>query len=335
MNTSEYDSLSNSIKRKRIGRLASQAAGLYPIDAAITRLHCFATNPLYTVRCADGTRYILRMAYPGWRTLEDLYAEAAWLEALDRDTDIGAPRIIRAKNGETVLPMKNPEVPYTWNATLMTWVDGRLLAHYLTSPNLEKFGELFARLHIHGKTWTPPEGFTRRRFEHYISRDEPNVLFSDEVLNSFCELDRKSLIWAGNKVESEYAGLDSSDLRVIHCDLWHENVKLHYGLLHPFDFEDTVWGYRLHDISMGMLDLLETVGNERYSELLAAFRQGYIKHLEWPAGSLETLQIGRMLWLANWRARFRRESLTGKVREYGLIFRKFEATGTLHIPDSV
>ena len=42
-----------------------------------------------------------------------------------------------------------------------------------------------------------------------------------------------------------------ADLRVIHCDLWHENVKLHRGRLRPFDFEDTVWGYRLHDLAMG------------------------------------------------------------------------------------
>ena len=54
---------------------------------------------------------------------------------------------------------------------------------------------------------------------------------------------------------------------------------------------------------MGMLDLLETVGSERYPHLLAACRSGYERWLAWPEGDLEVLQIGRLLWKANYVAR--------------------------------
>ena len=327
----DYASLTGAGKLRRVGRLATSALGHYNIEVAVIRIHCFATNLLYRVRAASGERFILRMANPGWRTMEDLRAEAAWLEALDRDTDIGAPKAVRAANGDTVLPMRGPGVPDTWHATLLTWIEGRLLAHYLSCANLEKMGDLFARLHIHGESWKPPRVFSTRRFEGFLSRGEPDVVFSDAVTKTFGERDREAFLRARGWVNNEYARLDCDDIRVIHCDLWHENIKLDRGRLRPFDFEDTVWGYRLHDIAMGMLDLLDTVGITRYGDLLAAFRLGYERLLDWPEGNLEVLQIGRLLWKSNHRARFARESLGPMVEKYGRVFRSFEQTGELRL----
>ena len=105
-------------------------------------------------------------------------------------------------------------------------------------------------------------------------------------------------------VESAYAEVDRADLRVIHCDLWHDNIKLHQGSLCPLDFEDTVWGFRAHDIAMAMLDLLETVGEEQYHDLFKAFRRGYEVKMDWPGDPIGPFQVGRLLWKINWVARF-------------------------------
>ena len=332
--TSGYDTLTPTGKLRRIGRLASHTArNSYDMEVTGVSLYCFATNPLYLVRSSDGKRYILRMGYPGWRSFDDLSAEAQWLLALDRDTDIQAPLPVLSKAGEAVVRATGQGVPCTWNATLMTWIEGRLLKHYLTPANMVKFGGLFARLHIHGKRWNPPEGFTGRRFEHYLSRGEPETLFSPDALTAVEPSVKDIFLKARETVELEYASLPRDDMRVIHCDLWHENVKLHHGKLRPFDFEDTVWGFRLHDIAMGMLDLLETVGAERYAELLPAFRSGYEEFLEWPPGSMEVLQMGRMLWTANWMARFRRDSLADALASRARSFRHLMDTGELKLFD--
>lgn len=328
----DFASLTRIGKIRRIGQLAAAALSEYDIRVHSQRIHSFATNLLYRVQSDTGERFVLRMAYPGWRTLEDLCAEAAWLDALHTDTDIGAPLVIRSSNGDSVLPMSGLGVPDTWYATLMTWVDGRLLAHHLTCANLERMGDLFARLHLHGKAWKPPSDFTTKRFVAFLSRGEPDAIFGDDVIQSFRDDDRHAFLLAREWVESEYSNLPRNDLRVIHCDLWHENIKLDHGRLRPFDFEDTIWGYRLHDIAMGMLDLLETVGHARYAELLASFRCGYERLLEWPEGNLEVLQIGRLLWKANQGARFARESLGPLSQQYGDIFRSFERTGELCLP---
>jgi Ser/Thr protein kinase RdoA (MazF antagonist) len=330
---SDFHHLTRTGQLRRLARLAAHALTAYDLRVESLRLHTFATNLLYRVRTTSGERYMLRLASPGWRTREDLLAEAAWLEALQRDTDLGAPAVVRASSGETVLPMTGLGVPSTWHTTLMTWVDGQFLAHHLTEANLERMGELFARLHLHAASWQPPAGFSQRRFEAFLSRGEPDVLFSAEVLQTLREDDHRALLVAREWVERAYAELDRGDLRVIHCDLWHENIKLDRGRLRPFDFEDTIWGYRLHDLAMGMLDLLETVGSARYAVLLAAVRRGYERLLAWPQGNLEVLQIGRLLWMANWVARFEREELGGTIQRYGAVVRRFEETGVLRLPE--
>jgi len=319
-------------KQRRVARLAAEALKAYDLRVSSLRAHAFATNLLYRVLSDTGERYVLRMAVPGWRTLADLQAEAAWLDALQRDTDVGAPAVVRTRGGEAVLSLRGPGVPDAWHATLMTWVDGRLLAHHLDEANLARLGELFARLHLHGQAWTPPAGFSQRRFEAFLSRGEPDALFEGGAIDGLRDDDRRAFLRARAWVEGAYASLDRGDLRVIHCDLWHENVKLDRGRLRPFDFEDTVWGYRLHDLAMGLLDLLETVGPERYPGLLAACRTGYERWLAWPEGDLGVLQIGRLLWKANWVARFQPASFGALGAAYGRVFRGFGDDGVLRMP---
>jgi Ser/Thr protein kinase RdoA (MazF antagonist) len=123
---------------------------------------------------------MLRLAYPGWRTLADLTAEALWLTALSEDTDIPVPAVLPTRDGELVLAVLSPEVPDVWPMTLMRYAPGRLLGHYLTPVNLEKMGRLFAQLHIHGASWLPPSDFTKRRFEHWLSRGEPDLISSSD-----------------------------------------------------------------------------------------------------------------------------------------------------------
>ncbi len=212
----------------------------------------------------------------------------------------------------------------------MSWIPGRLLGHYLTERNLDKMGALFAELHHHGAAWTPPAGFTTRRFEHWISRGEENLIVGDgqpaavapQPLPARDLLDRMH-----RHVELAYAAIDRSDLRVIHCDLWHDNIKLDRGVLHPFDFEDTVWGFRAHDIAMAMLDLLEATDEARYAELLAAFRRGYETSMAWPDDPIEPFQIGRLLWKINWVARHQPQGLTSMVEHHVPVFEEYERTG--------
>lgn len=335
-----YSDLTLAGKLRRLHDLARATLALYDLKSPELAIHCFETNPLYRVATASGERFMLRLATPGWRTFEDLQAEASWLGALSLETSMPVPHIVPARSGEPVLPMCLPGVPGTWNTTLMSWVPGRLLRHYLSERNLEKMGVLFAELHHHAASWQPPAGFTTRRFEHWLSRGEENLIAggahsaqSGGIAALSCRA-RDLLERLHLHVESAYAAIDRSDLRVIHCDLWHDNIKLYLGVLHPLDFEDTVWGFRAHDIAMAMLDLLEDTDEARYSVLLKAFRRGYQAHMAWPDDPIEPFQIGRLLWKINWVARRRPQRLMQMVECHIPLLDHYERTGQVLRPPS-
>lgn len=337
-----YNNLTDLGKLRRLRNLAITGLTHYDLTDPQLTYHGFETNLLFRVTAAGGERFMLRLAYPGWRTLADLQSEALWVNALSRDMDIPVPEILLARTGEHVLPLSSPGVPDVWHITMMRWAPGRLLGHYLSTPNLAKMGRLFAELHIHGAAWRIPGGFTTRRFEAWLSRGEPDLISLNGGSPAIAsDIDRKAAVPPAQRawivqmieqVEAAYAAIDRSDLRVIHCDLWHDNIKLHQGRLHPFDFEDTVWGYRAHDIAMAMLDLLETVGEERYPALLGAFKRGYGSLLPWPEDRIEPFQVGRMLWVINWVARHQPEHLARMIPRYIPVFEHYQRTGQVILP---
>jgi len=333
-----YHHLSNLGKLRRLRDLASLGLTHYDIKNPSVTYHGFETNLFYRVTAETGERFMLRLASPRWRTLEDLQSEAMWLNAINHETTIPVPSVMPTRSGENILSLSVPEVPDIWHMTLMRWIPGRLLGHYLNINNLEKMGRLFADLHHFSANWVPPAEFSKRRFEHWLSRGE------EDLLTDLIETDKRTpnarlpkvqiqvLERIMLHVESAYQTIDPADLRVIHCDLWHDNIKLYKGNLLPFDFEDTIWGYRAHDIAMAMLDLVETVGEERYPGLLSAFKQGYHSLMTWPEDPIEPFQIGRLLWVINWVARFDPNHLEGMINRYTPVFENYERTGLVTLP---
>jgi len=325
-----FHELSRAGQLRRLHAVAAETITQYDLDDPTLAYHGFDTNLLYRVTTRSGARYMLRCAVPGWRSYENLASEAMWLEALDRDTDIPVPVIVQSKSGKRVLQVSDPRIDGTWNTSLMRWVPGRDLGHYLTAANLRLMGELFAKLHEHGASWKPPKGFSDHRFENWLSRGEPNLVA--DLPRSIPKRSRDIVDRMDRIASDAYRSMDVRDLRVIHCDLWHDNIKIHRGVLHPLDFEDTIWGYRAHDIAMAMLDLLEDTDEKRYPHLLSAFRKGYETLMEWPAEPIEPLQIGRLLWTINWVARNEEEWLGEMIDRHVPVFERFEKDGVVTRP---
>lgn len=294
-----FAQLSWPAQQRRFRRLALDALRHYPFQIAQVRLFSYETNLLYRVRATDGEIYVLRLANGHWRSQANAAGEVSWLDALAVATDIPVPRIIRTADGSAIVTPSAEGAPDGFHALLMSWLPGTLLGKQLTEANLAKMGELFGQLHHHAGGWQPPADFPCQRFDRMIARGEPDLLLSDQVTALYPPGVAAGIAQVCEAVAGAYAALDPADLRVIHCDLWHDNIKVHRGVLYPFDFEDTIWGYRLHDIAMAMLDLYEEMDQARYQQLLVAFRTGYTQYLPWPDGSLELLQIGRMLWRTN------------------------------------
>ena len=120
------------------------------------------------------------------------------------------------------------------------------------------------------------------------------------------------------RVKNAYAALyaDPSGLRVIHHDLYHDNICVDRGRLYPFDFEDTVWGYPVQDIATAMRDLIEDAPPAAYPTLSQAFRRGYESLEPWPErkkGELDTLIAAHFIEGANRTAHADPQRLPQKI----------------------
>jgi Ser/Thr protein kinase RdoA (MazF antagonist) len=275
---------------------------------------------------------VLRVSRPNWRTATDLASEVMWLQALARDTDIGTPEPVLTWQGEPFVEAIADGVPESRRCLVTTWVPGTPLSRHLTEAYVAKMGELFARMHAHGAAFEPSEDFTQLKMDRVLARGEPNLLFAESSADAFTPESREILeqVWAqvDEAFKRRYARPDG--LRVIHNDLWHDNIKVDRGRLRPFDFEDTIWGYPVQDIAMALHDLRDAVDRDRFETLKAAFREGYERRAEWPEayeGEIDAFRAGRMLWVANYVARYEREHLDGFIERLVEPFERYLATG--------
>lgn len=329
-----FEKLTRRGQLSRLRCLALDALNQYDIDVRQVHLVGAFTNTVFRVSTSDGSLFALRVCTPGWRTDIDRQSEALWLQALEKDPEIKAPKIFPARDGRLIVHAQAPGVPEPRLCMLMSWLPGITLGKRLNHDNLFKMGILFARLHRFSKGFAPPAGFTRRRMDRICARDEADVLFTQEYKNAFNDESRFVFERTRQQVDTCLAQLyaNPAELIVIHNDLWHDNIKLYRGRLYPFDFEDTVWGYPVQDIAMALQDLMNDVPVEAFEALQAAFRCGYESLEPWPEaypGQIDTLRAGRLLWVANFVARFETTYLAGHIERVATLLSRYLDNGKL------
>ncbi len=291
-------------------------------------------NTVFRARTTDGSSYIIRVCGLGWRTDVDLRSEIAWLRALSRDTDIGIPEPQPTRNGDFIVTARAEGVPESRHCVVLSWIPGTLLGARLTETNLFKMGVLFARLHEHAAGFTPPQGFTQRKADTIYACDEQDVLFDDSCRDAFTPRTRDIFERTRAKIEEAFERLyaDPAELRVIHNDLHHNNVKIHRGCLHPFDFEHTMWGYPVQDLAVALDGLMARSARDKLEPLQRALRAGYENRIEWPErdeGQIDTFRAGRTLWVANYVAQFEPGRLKEYVDRLAPQFERFLDTGII------
>jgi Ser/Thr protein kinase RdoA (MazF antagonist) len=283
--------------------MALAALQQYDLEVRRVRLITNDLNGIFRLDTADGERYALRVSLPGasGHPLAEIRSEMMWLEALHRDTDLPVPRVVPARDGARVTTVEVPGVPEPRHCAVFGWVPGPDLADRLSPENLEKLGELAARLHAHAEAFVPPEGFSIPRADSVFPFGDPVVLFNPEYEPLFPPPRRQVFEQAVERIQRaiDFLYADSRGLRVLHYDLHQWNVKLYRGRLRPIDFEDLMWGYPVQDVAVSLYYLQHL---EESSVLRAAYRRGYTRHREWPErtdGEIDTLVAGRGVDLVN------------------------------------
>lgn len=246
--------------------LIARALPLYglPEDTPITLLNRSENE---TWRAGD---LVVRLHRPGYHTGQEIASELAWLGALQ-----GLPGLT------TVRPIPGAQGP-------VTELEGRFLVafHFLPGQELQPgddlsrhfalLGEITARLHLHARTWTPPKGFTRKRWDvETILGTNPH--WGDWRQAQGLDAEGADLLQrATDRLATELNayGTGPDTFGLIHADLRLANLMVHGDALTAIDFDDCGFSWWAYDLAAA-LSFIET--DPRLPDLIARWTDGYTR----------------------------------------------------------
>jgi len=186
---------------------------------------------------------VLRLHRPGYRGSEEIYSELLWMEMLG-EHGIPVPNPIPATDGKYVKVVNDTVVD------LLTWIEATPLSSAVFSEQFYfELGRLMANMHKLADTWNPPSEFTRPTWDLIGAKPTwgrfwENPLLTSAQSNKFHKF-RDHAKDTLAKLEKQ----GSLDFGLIHADLVPENVLNNGTQLHPIDFDDGGYGYRLFDLA--------------------------------------------------------------------------------------
>jgi Ser/Thr protein kinase RdoA (MazF antagonist) len=287
----EFERLSRRAQIGRFRQLAEVALAAYELPQAHLTLLAHLFNTTFRVDTVSGQRHMLRIHRSGAPTVESVGAEMAWLAALRRDTRLEVPSPVTTRSGALLTVAETPGVPRPYICVLFRWMPGRLLRHGLTPRQLERAGELMARLHDHAIHWAPPFAYppplARGRVDWPIEAAEwlPDP-FAPEIVASIHAMVAHAL--SPEEAEQVAAALarvreveqelleeqrhGSVTFGLIHADLHYGNLLFARDTVRAIDFDDCGFGPLLFDPAVMLSAVLN---REQYPALRAGLLAGY------------------------------------------------------------
>ena len=213
---------------------------------------------------------VLRLHRQGYHTKPEIASELAWLTALQD------------------LPGLNTTRPISGAQGLVTELDGRFLVGFAPIEGQElqpgddltrwftPLGEITARLHLQSRQWTPPKGFTRKRWDvETILGPEPHWGHWRQAQG----LDRDGATLLARATEALASklhayGTGPDTFGLIHADLRLANLMVNGDRLTAIDFDDCGFGWWAYDLASA-LSFIET--DPRLPDLISAWVQGYTR----------------------------------------------------------
>jgi Ser/Thr protein kinase RdoA (MazF antagonist) len=278
--------------------VALEALQAYPLEVKRLRLLSHGFNTIFRVEDARGQKFALRLNVNSRRSLENFRAELAWLEALNRETDLCVPVVVPTRDGNLLQSLEHVNAPRRLLSALFEWIPGPNIGDNLTEAVVEELGTLTAKLHAHALSFKLPESCQLPTTES-IFYDMPKHLFEmthEHLPDSRLEVFRRGAEMTQAVSDAIWA---RQAPRVIHTDLHQWNLKRYRNQLSVFDFDDTAIGLPVQDLAISLYYLRGEKNSEGFR---AALERGYSRIAPWPAASeyeLEAMLAARGLLLAN------------------------------------
>lgn len=272
-----YDSLTGRGKQSRLRRLARAAAVRYGLESPRISLAGESFNTLFRLRTDGGGDYALRVgAARNIHPSGSAECEAAWMDALARDTDVPIGLVIRNREQGVVTEVEVPGVPGHRGCVLFRWVPGPMLADRLDVAGAQRSGRLLAQLHAHAQGQPPPPPGAVPVADRVLYWNVPALLGSVAARQGTLFTDAAER--AQGAIDALWATPPHRP-HLLHGDLTPVNiVKTRQGLA-PIDFQDLILGFDVQDVAISLLPYL---GQQQVTPLTEVFRAGYESIRPWP-----------------------------------------------------
>jgi Ser/Thr protein kinase RdoA (MazF antagonist) len=279
--------------------LALEALRRYDVAPQKVTLAVESFNSVFRVTTASAV-YALRVGSAMQIHPEGTSAvEAAWHRML-RQQGVCVPDVVVNMDGElaTLVPEGRAEHG-SRTCVLFEWVAGRSLRTCMSGRRSAALGRLSARLQHRAAAWSPSGAEDVLLADRVLYWRLPEQLPVAASRFGFGTLFVDALARAQSVVDSLWRSPPHPP-RLVHGDLTPANVIVspRSGLV-PIDFEDTVRGFEVQDLSITVAALRRRPDGGR---LVDAFRSGYGECRPWPDVSpalFESLIVARALHQMN------------------------------------
>jgi Ser/Thr protein kinase RdoA (MazF antagonist) len=227
-------------------------------------------NQVLEMRLPSG-KAALRLHRQGYQSPDAIRSELWWCGELAR-AGLPVPAAIPAPDGSLLVRLEDGR-----HASAIAWIEGEALGEAdrpfaLPLPRVpelyHRLGTLLAEVHRVTDTLSPPPWFTRPRW------DRDGLVGEAPFWGRFWDHpaanpdQRQVLVRARDALRERLEG----PVGLIHADVLRENVLVRGGAVSLIDFDDSGFGYRLHDLGTA---LLQTVGHPEHPQLRDALMAGY------------------------------------------------------------
>ncbi len=236
----------------------------------ILRLIRDRENHVFEMETPQG-RAALRLHRAGYQSPAAIRSELWWCAELAR-AGLPVPAALPTRDGALLVPLTDGR-----HASVIAWIEGEALgeaARPFTRPLSEvldlyhTLGGLLARVHKVTDSLTLPPDFTRPRWDlEGLVGDQPHWgRFWEHPAATPDQ--RAMLIRARDALRERLAG----EIGLIHADVLRENVLVNGRSVSLIDFDDSGFGFRLHDLGTA---LVQTVDHPEQPQLRDALMAGY------------------------------------------------------------
>lgn len=294
-----FEHLSSRAQMHRLRQVALKALEAYPFEVRKLTVINHGFNTTFRVDDTSGKKYALRINVNSHRTIANVQAEMAWLDALSRETDLAVVKPVRTTEGHLMQMLEVPGLSGMRPIALFEWIPGPLLEDKVSVPIVRQLGEVTAKLHVHARQWSLPEGCALPVSNKIYLGDEV-VLFDERGAEHLSRAQQNLFETASEKASAVLDGIWSREGTPIpiHTDLHDGNLKVWRNVLQVFDFDDCAFGHPVQDVANVLYYQITYPEREACHQ---AFIEGYQQVTPWTFDDteIEALKAGRALLLIN------------------------------------